>query len=83
MRGSGGMMCEFCEGKETEYQHTYHTKIYIGTFGKRRTLEVEAVRCPPFARCSSKNIPVRSAFYINFCPECGRDLRDGEVTDDV
>lgn len=76
------MMCKFCEESEIEYQHTHHTKLYIGTFGKRKTLLVEATRCPPFARCSSKDLPIRSAYFINFCPECGRDLRVEDIDDE-
>ena len=66
--------CQFCEGKNALYQQTNNTKLYINTFGKARTLEVECNPCPPHADCSMKNIPARSAFIIKYCPECGRKL---------
>lgn len=67
--------CKHCNGTESEYQHTYSTKISINTFGKARTILIECNPCPPYANCGMKGIPARSAFIINFCPECGRDLR--------
>lgn len=69
--------CEYCSGAFAEYQHTINTKLYINTFGKARTLETECNSCPPYARCSMNGIPVRSAFIINYCPNCGRKL-DGD-----
>ncbi len=67
--------CQYCRKVGTEYQHTYSVKISIDAFGKKRVLIVECDPCPPYAKCSRKGIPTRSAFVINFCPECGRDLR--------
>lgn len=66
--------CEFCNGKESLYQYTNSTKLFINTFGKARTLVTECRSCPPYADCSMKNVPARSAFIINFCPHCGRPL---------
>lgn len=71
-------MCQYCDAKFAEYQRTYNTTLSMGTFGKHRTLEVSACRCPPFADCSMKNIPANSTFIINYCPNCGRKLSDGE-----
>ena len=68
--------CEYCNGKRNEYQHTIDTKLSINTFGKARVLETECNRCPPYANCCMKNIPARSAFIINFCPNCGRNLNN-------
>ena len=66
--------CEYCNGKRSEYQHTVNTKLSINTIGKARTLETDSSVCPPYANCCMKNIPARSAFIINFCPNCGRKL---------
>ena len=70
--------CEFCSGSKTLYQYTPETKIYIDTFGSAHVLTTECFHCPPYAKCSMKNIPSRSAFLINFCPNCGRPL-NGDV----
>ena len=69
--------CEYCNGTEAEYQHTHNTTISLNTFGKARTLLTECKVCPPYANYAMKDIPARSAFIINFCPECGKKL---EVT---
>ena len=69
--------CEYCSGQMAEYQYTCNTKLYINTFGKARTIETECNPCPPFSRCSMRGIPARSAFIINYCPNCGRNL-EGE-----
>ena len=66
--------CEFCNGEHKEYQHTSNTKISINTFGKARTIETECTLCPPYANCCMKNIPARSAFLINYCPNCGAKM---------
>lgn len=68
--------CEYCAGTSKLYQHTIHTNLYINTFGKARTLVVECYPCPPYADCSHKGTPARSAFLIKFCPECGRRLEE-------
>lgn len=66
--------CQFCKGKSLLYQHTNHTKLYMNTSNKARILITECDPCPPFANCCLKNNQARSAFIINFCPECGRKL---------
>ena len=68
--------CEYCSGDRVEYQRTASTKLYISTLGKARTLAVECNRCPPYAQCSMNGVPVRSAFPINYCPNCGRKLNE-------
>lgn len=67
--------CEYCSGEFVEYQHTVNTKLNINTFGKAQTLVTECTPCPPYAKCCLRGIPARSAFIINFCPNCGKDLR--------
>lgn len=70
--------CQYCSGEFAEYQHSIHTKVYINTIGKAQALITECNACPPYADCSMRGLPVRSAFVINFCPNCGRRL-DAEV----
>ena len=72
--------CEYCSGRRTEYYHTTNTKLYINTFGNAQVLETECNPCPPYSNCSLRGIPVRSAFIINYCPNCGRKL-DGGAND--
>lgn len=68
--------CEYCNGSgRVPYQETHSVKLCLNSFGDARTIEVEANRCPPFADCPMVNVPARSAFIINFCPNCGADLR--------
>lgn len=69
--------CEYCSGKRVEYQHTVNTKLYISTLGKAMVLEVECNSCPPYADCCMKGIHNRSAFVINYCPNCGKKM-DGK-----
>lgn len=69
-------MCSFCNGERTLYQTTIDTKIYINTLGKATALEVVARVCPPYCNCSMRDIPLRSAFIIKYCPECGRKLSE-------
>ena len=66
--------CEYCSGQRKLYQRSRNTRLFISTFGLKRTLETEANNCPPFARCSSRGELIRSAFPIKYCPECGRRL---------
>ena len=66
--------CEYCSGEFAEYQYTINTKISINTFGRARTIVTECNPCPPYANCCMKGIPCRSAFIINYCPNCGRKL---------
>lgn len=70
--------CEFCGGGKTLYQQTRNTKLYINTFGKARTLVTESIQCPPFAKCCLKGVSANSVFLINFCPECGRNLKGAD-----
>lgn len=67
--------CPYCGTDSALYQQTYSTKLYIGRLGGFRILEIETHACPPYADCSIREFPTRSAFIINFCPHCGRDLR--------
>lgn len=67
--------CEYCRPPAAPYQETYHTKLGLSTFGKARTLVTSCEPCPPHSRCGSRGRAFRAEFIINFCPNCGRDLR--------
>lgn len=75
------MACEYCSGEKVLYQYTHYMKLYISSFGKARTIEIECDLCPPHAECCMKSIPARSTFVINYCPNCG-DCLDREVKKD-
>lgn len=66
--------CEYCSGDSVEYQHTTYAKLYMSNFFDEKRLEVECNLCPPYAECCMKDIPVRSVFKINYCPNCGARL---------
>lgn len=71
--------CEYCNGSgRVPYQETHSVKLYLNSFGDARTIEVEADKCPPMIGCMLSKIPLRSAFIINFCPNCGADMRKEE-----
>ena len=76
-------MCRFCDGEKELYYENRYGDMYLSHFGKRKTLEVVPKGCPPFVKgCSHKgNIDIGAVhivFPINFCPECGKDLRIGK-----
>lgn len=68
--------CEFCGGEKKLYQNSRYENMYMNTFGKRIVLETEFNKCPPFADCCNKDVPVESSFKIEYCPNCGRPLTD-------
>lgn len=70
--------CQYCSGKKTGYQETCTTKLYLAAFGRRMVLITECMQCPPYAKCCKRGKTARSAFPINFCPECGRKLNGGK-----
>lgn len=70
-------MCQYCEAEHGKlWMETRYTRINFGAFGSMRTLEVTINQCPKYALCSSKNMNLKNIFTINFCPACGRDLRN-------
>ena len=76
------MACEFCidSNEKVLYQSTIHTKLYIHKFGLQHTIEtVCSGYCPPSVECGLQYIDHNSAFIINFCPNCGEDLRKGVI----
>ena len=85
--------CKICNGEKTVYQDTYSTKLFMEKFGGSIVLVTEVNACPPYADCSKKEIYTKSAFQINYGPECGRPLthegrkalekRLGEYTNEI
>ena len=75
--------CEYCSGERVEYQRTINTKLYMNTNGMARTLETECDHCPPYVQCSLKGIPIRSAFPINYCPNCGAPMNGDDLGRDA
>lgn len=74
-------MCKFCETHTRQlYQHTVYMDMYISNFGRNKVLILKPHGCPPFADCCAKNEIPASSFIINYCPECGRKLTEGETT---
>ena len=73
-------MCEYCEsGMNVPYKISRYLDINISTVDPfvNAALVVTNIRkaCPPFARCCDKDMNISVVFGINFCPNCGRDLR--------
>ena len=84
IRAKGETMCEFCENLTDEprqYQKDTYGEIYLVRYGRKTLLLVEQDKCPPYAECSAKNVPIRSGYEINYCPECGADLRERREDD--
>lgn len=76
--------CEYCNGTKSLYQETRNTKIYISTFGEARTLYVEDYgKCPPHEKCIMKCVPNRTEYLINYCPNCGRNLKGAGKSEGV
>lgn len=72
------MSCEYCCVEKALYQTSPYNKLFINTFGNKRTLRVENTGCPEFVKCGQKSVPVASEFIINYCPNCGAKM-DGNV----
>jgi hypothetical protein len=72
-------MCEYCatwKEHETVYQEGTYCDILISNFMDRPTLVVANLHkgCPKYAECSAKEINMKSAFRINYCPNCGEKM---------
>jgi len=75
------LSCKYCKGIEPSYQSSAYHKIHIDSLGSRKVLRVENIGCPKYVDCSQKDMNIGSAFIINFCPNCGRDLRKVDNND--
>ena len=81
----GKTMCEYCSRgwSEVPYQEGTYGKLYFVGFGRKNLLVFEPHLCPPYAECSCKDVPIRMAFLINYCPNCGADLRERKNNVDI
>lgn len=70
--------CEYCSGDNAEYQNTSYVKLSINTVLGDKVLVAECNPCPPYANCCMKGAIARSAFRINYCPNCGARLNGGQ-----
>ena len=82
-----GQPCRYCDGKHgipyeesghmlTPYQDTFRTKLFIGDLPwAGKALFVRSYYCPTYGDIYC-NRPRMDSFQINFCPHCGRDLRE-------
>lgn len=71
------MNCPVCvtDGSAPVYQSTRTMEISVNCSNGASALVVESDKfCPTNSNCGMKNVPVRSAFIIKYCPECGRKL---------
>ena len=68
--------CKFCgSSDDVLYQLTAYIRIYMSRLGKRTTLKVKSIDYKKPLTLNEYDTKT-SQFYINFCPECGRDLRE-------
>ena len=70
-------MCKYCDGnEEAPYMSTRYIDLFMGnSLGDRRALIVRHVGCPKYVNCTQKEMNISSVFEINYCPNCGADLR--------
>lgn len=73
--------CEYCSGDNAEYQSTSYVKLSINTVLGEKVLVVESNPCPPYTNCSMKGVVARSAFRINYCPNCGKKVNYEDTND--
>ena len=68
--------CSVCNpDSKSVYQKTRYISVTINTRDGASALNVDCDGvCPDNAHCALKNVPAKSAFIINYCPECGRKL---------
>lgn len=72
-------MCEFCETKDrTLYQTGRYCDLYFQRFGNKTLLESHIKGfCPKYQEdCSSKDLKPSMVFEIDYCPNCGRELKE-------
>lgn len=71
------MSCPLCENDEKKlYAMSAYGEFYFDTFGEKKVLLAHINKCPQFAKCSAKEMDVYVALQLNYCPECGRRLKD-------
>lgn len=70
-------MCDVCANlinKEVKYQEGLYGSLSLAKFGRKTLLIVDFNKCPKYADCSAKDVPVRQAFEIKYCPNCGAKM---------
>ncbi len=76
------MSCEYCkqikESLQKElrvlYQENVYADVYLGKALNKPALLVVRKGCPKYAECGLKDDDITSAFFINYCPNCGEKL---------
>ena len=75
-------MCDVCnnltETKEVKYQEGIYGALSLVKFGRKTLLIVDFSKCPAYADCSSKDVPIRMAYEIKYCPNCGAKMEVSE-----
>lgn len=68
--------CEYCRPAEALYKAHHGAELHLSTLAGRRTLRAEFynLAAPPQAGHNTNSARC-AEFFINYCPECGRDLR--------
>ena len=56
-------MCEYCDANKKLYQTSRYGDLYLGSFGKNKTLEFKPDLCPPYVKCSSKDVDKTIVFF--------------------
>ena len=69
-------MCDVCGNltEKVKYQKGSYGSLSLLKFGRKTLLIVDFNKCPKYADCSAKDIPIRMAFEIKYCPNCGAKL---------
>ena len=70
-------MCEYCRdltASPREYQHGTYGSISLVKFGIKTLLIAEMNKCPKYVKCTSKEVPIKQAYEINYCPNCGEKM---------
>lgn len=71
-------MCDVCANltEEVKYQEGIYASLSLVKFGRKTLLIVDFSKCPKYANCSAKDVPIRQAFEIKYCPNCGARLEE-------
>lgn len=73
------MSCEYCReltNSPREYQCGTYGRISLVKLGTKTLLITEINKCPKYAKCTSKEVPIKQGYEINYCPHCGEKLVD-------
>lgn len=70
-------MCEYCReltDSPREYQRGTYGSLSLVKFGRKTLLIAEINKCPKYAKCTSKEVPIMQGYEINYCPNCGAKM---------